>query len=144
MRYQSIWKGITIFSLALGIGTFTGDFFGVKELPENIPVKVQTVENPIQNQTPEKRNCRFADPDLKYQTLPLKDEKFSAELLSKPTVLDKSKEKKRKVKESQKDIDKELEKQVSELRKKLNKAYKTEEYSTLLHKELCYESDGRK
>lgn len=138
MHQKSIWKGITIFSLALGIGTFTSDFYGVKEISENVSNEVRAVE---------KKNCKFADPNLKYQTLSLKNEKYSAELINKFGVLsvpaDKAEEKKNEVKESQNDLTEKIDKLNSELKNKSDNKNK-EEYSTLLHKELCYESDGRK
>ncbi|HQU85660.1 MAG TPA: hypothetical protein PKY59_21170 [Pyrinomonadaceae bacterium] len=127
MHQKSIWKGITIFSLALGIGTFTGDSFKEKEITENVSNNVETVE---------KKNCRFADPNLQYQKLPLKNENYSAELLFK------TKEKKKEAKEPQNDTE-----EFSKLESQLNDRSETkksdiknkEEYSILLHKEICSE-----
>lgn len=137
MNHQTLYKGITIFSLALGFGTFTGDVYDVKEISENVSNEVQAVE---------KKNCRFADPNLTYQTLPLKNENYSAKLIAKPKVLsvpaDKSNDKNG-AKKSQDDLNKEIDKIHSESKNQTEIKNKGE-YSTLLHREICSESDGRK
>lgn len=138
MHHQSLWKGITIFSLTLGIGTFSGDFYDVREISENVSNEVRTVE---------KKNCRFSDPNLKFQTLPLKNESYRAELLVKPKGLtapaSKLNEQKSEAEEPENDLNKEFDKTHSESYNRAGIKSK-EEYLTLLHKELCYESDGRK
>lgn len=134
MHHQSLWKGITIFSFALGIGTFTGDYFKAKDNPE----KLQTVQQ---------KNCIFADKNLKYQTLSLKEEMHSVERIDKPNLIPVPKGIKV---EKQTEAEKSPIKKVGEIDTTLPKTNNNfdvkdkEQYSTLLHKELCYESDGRK
>ena len=88
-------------------------------------------------------NCVFVDEKLKYQTLTLNEEIYSAERIIKPNSLVVPKgikvEKKSEVIETLPEMNEKIPRSENRLDLK-----KQEEYSTLLHKELCYESNGRK
>lgn len=140
MKCEIFWKRIVILCLTLGFGVFVQNFFSLKDLPETPMISV--MEN--KNFPPDSKQirCIVEDGNLKYEYLIyLKDgeplisieekEKETADLLpgnKKVTPI-----KTQKVQKSDFDIKSQL------IKPSENKA----EFQILLHKENCYESNGR-
>ena len=133
MCRESFWKRITIFCLALGIGTIASDFWFSEELSESKKMK---------NSVSKERNCVFADKDLKYENLPLKEEIYILPQVGekpeiKPIPLEKEELKKSEIETNQNNF-------PESIPPLYIPSQSSAEYQILLHKENCYEPEEGK
>ena len=115
MRGEIFWKRITMFCLAFGIGFFITNAFEPKEISMQDALDILT-------SAPQKTKCIPADEKLKYLRLNKKSEISSEDL--------------KKI---------EAEKTESKTEPQLFIPERDSvEHKTLLHKEKCFDSDGRR
>lgn len=122
---EGSWKGVTVFCLAFWIGIFIANDFTARDF------EMRRAITPVSENvsTPDKK-CVPLDESLKYRNLTQEPKK---EAEKQPKAKNKSKEDKATLKKS-------AESQPQYYVPSKDSA----EYKNLLHKEKCYESDGRK
>lgn len=138
MCCENFWKRLVTFCLTFWLGVFASYFFVSKELlPEN--KRTATL-------IPEQKNCVFADENLKYQTLPL--EELPSVIPNPSIITPKKEEPKIKIPKNKKQDEPDIQKIQKDNSKPKPQLYipskDLAEYQILLHKEKCYESNGRK
>ena len=132
MRGEWFWKGIITFCLTLLIGTFAVELFNSA---------ASKVENEKTDLFYREKTCVFADSELKYQILPLREESHftpSANETKKIILTPISATNRAKSEPTNAQNDG-FEPQMQKYMPSQN----TTEFQTLLHIEKCYESDGR-
>ena len=112
---EAFWKRMTAFCLTFGLGFFISNYFILKEMP------LEKAQN-VMNLVPIRENCVPADEHLKYLHLKEKTE-IPKEELEKVEAEKNNAVPKPQLYFPERDLT---------------------EYKTLLHKEKCYASDGRK
>lgn len=145
MCCEGFWKRIVTLCLTFWLGVFISDFFALKELPSidafDISQKKIVPRNIITDidSVSGKKVCAPVDANLKYDDL-----SREAALIPVPNI----KVNKNNPQTSEKSVVTKLEKkrkQIEELEKQLYRLSENRfQYQILLHKENCYESNGRK
>lgn len=151
MRCDFFWKRIVTLCLTFWLGVFVSDLFVSKDLPPIVVFDATSEEKvisgnkePTRNLMSKKRICVPADVNLKYRFLNgIEKSSAPAGKLKEKTGENKNitqeNNELRPIKSDKK------QKIIEELEKQL---YKSSEdralYQNLLHKEKCYESNGRK
>ena len=132
---KAFWKGIVVFGLTFALGVFVSSFFTLRtattsncnDLKKKFPAANQKTEN---NAAPESKKCVPLDGHLKYERL---------------TAGEKPKAVAKKQRDKKKSLKNEKDKQNNPTgRQFYNPSNDSAELQVLLHKEKCYESDGRK
>jgi hypothetical protein len=144
---EIFWKGVVVFCLTFGLSVFVSGFFGSKAVPVQVAV-TPAAENksPAENlksentPAPAEKNCKPIDKDLKYQTIPLKDESRLVEKAARvsPSRLSEKKSESKKPDEKVKEQTKTAEPQF------YDPSEDPAEIKTLLHKEQCFEAQKPK
>ncbi len=129
MNCESFWKRVITFCLALGIGTVASDSWVEKYSQKSKDSTVLISKD---------KTCVFADKDLQYQTLPLKEEKYILpEIEHKPELKPIPSEKK-KLKKTETETNPD---NIPRVAPQLHiPSQSSAQYRTLLHLENCYES----
>ena len=139
MKCEIFWKRIVTLCLTFGLGVFVQSFFALKDLPEVEVIPAAEYETLVLNS--KQINCISADESLKYEYLVnLNGEGLiSVEEKEEETVDLRSKEKKVTSIKTQKN------QKSAEIKPQLYKPSEHQaEYRILVHKENCYELNGRK
>ncbi len=133
MCCESFWKRVVVFCLAFGFGVLVSDAFFSKETSSesqktvNISVSIE-------------KNCVPVDSSLKYENLAVKEKPDSAPLNETPKLEIKKDADKKSLKEDQA-----KQKPTAEPNGQFYVPSKdSAEYKILLHREKCFETDGRK
>ena len=125
MCCEAFWKRVVVFCLTFGLGVFVSNLFISKESAKENP-KLLVISSPSEN------NCVPVDDSLRYERLTAEE---------KPNVEAKKQE------DNKKSLKAEKEKQNNPAESKpqfYNPSKDSAGYKDLLHREKCYESDGRK
>jgi hypothetical protein len=133
---KAFWKGIVAFCLTFSLSVFVSSFFTLGQAhssycssKNNLSLEIQTPENSAISET---KNCVPVDGSLKYERLTTEE---------KPNLEAK------KTEDKKKSLKAEKEKQNNPAQPKpqfYNPSKTDAEYKDLLHREKCFESDGRK
>lgn len=132
MCCEAFWKKVVAFCLTFGLGVLVSGVLASKKeckAKKELVIEIQKSENSL---IPETKNCVPVDGNLKYERLTVEE---------KPNLEAKKTEDKKKSQKA------EMEKQDNPAESKpqfYNPSKDSAEYKDLLHREKCYESDGRK
>lgn len=151
MKCDVFWKRIVTLCLTFWLGIFVQNFFALKDLPEIEVFDLSVIKEEIVpenkkneiNLNSKQRHCEPADKNLKYQLLNDEDVLY-------PVAVAKERENGSHNRKRTKpiEIEKKQErtgKPIQEIEKQLYELSKNQiQIQNLLHKENCYESDGRK